>query len=253
MKSLILFLILITNSFASTEYRKIWKDLYDPTDKIRDIVFDLEAQEIEDLVKNKMVTHEVEDFKLRYYWINDNMDMEVINKASLPAETIKTIKDEFLSKIELVVGSDFKKFVEGYEYVGIKHGWYSWLDPTGLKDINTFKMKRSKKTIEIIQKKATGTIKSKYFLKKTKWSNSKWILWKVTKNIFEGVQNIKIEGRLTHQEKNGLWLPKKFALKTEHILNQNDTENYTRTIEIDYLFNNYKVNTSEALRWFSTR
>ena len=153
MKSLILFLILITNSFASTEYRKIWKDLYDPTDKIRDIVFDLEAQEIEDLVKNKMVTHEVEDFKLRYYWINDNMDMEVINKASLPAETIKTIKDEFLSKIELVVGSDFKKFVEGYEYVGIKHGWYSWLDPTGLKDINTFKMKRSKKTIEIIQKK----------------------------------------------------------------------------------------------------
>lgn len=253
MKSLLLFLILTTNTFASFEYKEIWNNLYDPTDKIRDIVFDVESDKIEGLIKDKLVTSKVEGFKLRYYWINNNMDLEVINKYKLPKETVKTIKDEFKSKVDLVVGSNFKKFVEGYEYIGIDDGWYSWEDPTGLKDVNIFKIKRHKNLMEIIQKKAIGTINSKYFFKKTKWSSGKYIFWKVTKNIYEGVQNIKITGLLSYQKKNGLWLPKIFSIKTKHILNQNDSHNYTRSIEIDYHFTNYKVNTTEALRWFSTR
>lgn len=253
MKNLILFLILTTNSYASLEYRALWKNLYDPTSKIRDIVFDIEAKEIEDLIKNKIVTQKVSGFKLRYYWIKNNMDMKIINSKELSQETTKIIKSEFMSKIELVVGSNFEKFVEGYEYKGIKSGWYSWEDPTGLKDVSSFKMKRSESMIEIIQKKATGTIRSKYYLKETPWSEKKLIIWKVSKVIYEGVQNIKIEGLLSHKEKNGLWLPSTFAMKTDHILNQNDNDNYTRSIEIEYEFTNYKVNTAEALRWFSTR
>lgn len=253
MKILILFLTLIANAYASTEYKNIWKGLYDPTNMIRDIVFDIEAKEIENLLKSKLITQNIKNFKLRYYWIRNNRDMDVLNKTRLSKETIKTIKDQFLEKIEFVVGSDFKKFLDGYEYTGIEDKWYSWEDPTGLKDVNTFKIRRNKKSIRIIQKKATGTIKTKYFFKQKKWSNHKLVLWKVTKNIYEGIQNIKIQGLLTYQNKNRLWLPKKFSIKTQHILNQNDSKDYTRTIEIDYLFTNYKVNTAEALRWFSTR
>lgn len=253
-KVLAIILVTITNVFSATaEYKKVWRDLYDPTSKIRDIVFDLKSDKIEQLLKDKLVTSKVEDLILRYYWIESNQNMEVINKEKLPEETVRLIKGQFLDKIELVIGSSFEKFINGYDYVGIKHSWYTWEDPTGLKDVSSFKMKRTKKLIEIIQKKATGTTKTKYYLKRTTWSKKKYVVWKVEKNIYEGAHNISINGRLTYSKKNNLWLPKKLKIETRHNLNKTTGQDYTRTIVINYEFSNYKVNTAEALRWFSTR
>lgn len=254
-KKLLIIILISMNNFclASSEYRAIWKDLYDPTSKIRDIVFDIKSEKIEELIKEKLVTHKIKDFALRYYWIKNNLDLKVVNSEKLPEETTSLIKKQFLNKIELVVGSDFDQFVNGYEYVGVKHGWYEWEDPTGLKDVGSFKMKREKKQINIIQKKATGTIKTKYFLKKTSWSANKFIFWKIDKTIQEGAYNIKIQGKVEYMKKNNLWLPKKLTMATKHNLNENSDQDITRSMDIIYHFVGYKVNTSEALRWFSTR
>jgi hypothetical protein len=251
--SKIVLIILIT--FLSLNLHAILIEdikMYSPKESIRDLTFEVESNEIKNLISQKLVAQDVEALKINYYWTKNNFDLN-IEPESIPKETKEIIKQKLINKISLVINDDFDSFVKGYEYKQVEHGWQKWEDPTGLKDVSLIKIKANEDKIEIIQKKATGTINTIYSLEKPSWASGNFVINKFEKNIYEGLQNIKILGQISYQKAGGFWLPNMVKVNTTHILNQSQSDDFTRNIEVVYLFKNYQVNTAQALRWFTTR
>lgn len=251
--TLIIILILKSQLLLAEVKNVITGDLYTPIGSIRDLAFELHSKEIQNLVSEKIVTTNVTDLRVKYFWNNNNFDVDIINSKSINKTTKEILLKEYKSVANIIIGDNFSKFVESYEYEGQKNRAHLWTDPTGLKDISEIRILKEDLKIIIFQKKSTGTTKSIFNYKEFKWSAPKKVLVSVEKNIYEGVQNIKVDSEIKYFKKNGHWLPKSMVVKTKHVLNQKKDGDYTRSIEVKYDFLNYHINTAEALRWFSTR
>lgn len=252
-KILIILLTLKTAMCLANIEDIIMKDIYSPLGNIRDLAFELHSKEIQNLVQEKIVTNDIKELKLKYFWNKNNFDVEILDSKKIGKITREIILNEYKNIIALVLGDSFNKFIQGYELNSSSGETFQWKDSSGLKDISEIKIKRKQEKIIIDQTKSNGKMITTMSFKTFPWSKPKMVLTRVDKNIYEGNQSIKITTAIEYFKKNGYFLPKVMNVKTQHILNQKSDGNYTRQIEVKYEFLNYHINTAEALRWFSTR
>lgn len=247
-----LFLVGMQKTYSSnqSQLESIWSEIYVPIIGIRDLMFEIKTNDIDQLLNKKIVSNEKQTTKLTYYWNKDKKDLIVTSDKDLNGEIKLSIKNIFLKKLDYIIGSNIEDYFEGYDYKGIEKTWYKWEDPTGLKDITEISIKKNIDSIDIIEKKSIGTIRTKIYLKNFDWTNKK-VISEIEYKIYEGVQSVEIHNSIEYSKTNEFWLPLKLNVKTKQKLNKNESDNYLREFEENYSFENYKINEKKALEWFT--
>lgn len=257
-KLLIPLMIMISSSLYAEDQRdqiiKKMNQFYNPMNNIRDLSFEIHTNELKSLVESKVTIGKLERLYTKAYWYKDTRDIEIIGGKELDTVARNEVYSVLKQKAVIVWGSSGKKWFEGYEFIKINSGWYIFKDVTGLKNISEFWIKVKKAKLQLIEKKATGSSRTTFQYKKTKWSKDKLVLTNVERKIYEGIQNQHIKSELIYQLYDGVfWLPSELKVKTIQGLAFEDRNKVKREIEENYIFKNYKVNKGRAMDWLSKK
>jgi hypothetical protein len=253
MKLLIIIFLLISNVFAKEKYFNPFHD-----QKIRDLVFEVESKAIDTLLKNKFMKNKDVKLVLRVYWIKNNkMDGEFVGTLpSVKEEILSDIKDTMLEQIKNLMSSNISDAIKSYEKVDNKGKYKKYIDKAGISEIQEILVNESKKdSVSIILKRPTGTDKTQYFLGRFKWSDERPLIISLKREIYEGLQNTKINSSIKYSRFGQYWLPKQISTTTRQTLKISKIDQYEtkRNFDEELLFMNYRVNQNEALRWFAKK
>jgi hypothetical protein len=248
---MILLIASFQNCYSQTN-NQVWKNIFKPISNIRDLSFELHTNELENLINQKMLNKEIKDIHIKYFWLKDKSDLQIQSSSEVKEEIIISIKEFFKKKLDIITGSNFKKYINGYELKSTDKGWVKYFDPTGLKDITYISIKRNSKSILIIEKKSIGTTRTTYNFKKEKWSKNEFVIYQVVHKVYEGVQSTEVKTDILYNKIDDYWLPSVLNVSTIQKVNKNENEDYSRQINEKFEFKNFQINKTKALQWFAT-
>jgi hypothetical protein len=225
---------------------------YNLLENISDISFEIEAKSIKDILEKKVLLKQFKSFKIKGYWYAKNRAIDLQTDESIPLDILLKTKQEIGYKVDLVLGTDIKKWLVDYELTKTEGSWQTYEDLTGLQDTIEIRIKQKKNEVVIIEKKPTGTLKTKYSYSKLKWSKKLYVLTNIERKVYEGVQSVITNTNIKYSLFDGVfWLPSLVTIKTIQKAKVKNTGDVERKLMEEVRFKSFKVNQSDAVKWFS--
>jgi hypothetical protein len=219
---------------------------------VTDVSFEVEANSVKEILESKVLLKKFETFKIKTYWYESNRAIDLIAKDAIPLDVLLKVKKEIKSKVDLVLGTQFNKWLSEYELTKTEGSWQTYEDLTGSQDTIEVKIKQKKNEITIIEKKPTGTLRTKYSYSKEPWSKKLYVLTSIERKVYEGIQSVETSTYIKYALFDGVyWFPSKAIIKTVQKTKVKGSGDVERKLTEEVKFKSYKVNQSDAVKWFA--
>lgn len=249
-KILLLSLLWIETSISKD--LKFSKSKYNLLENIKDLAFEVDTATIKKILEKKVTLKKIDNFKVSSYWYEGSRTLNISSKEEIPLDILIKIKEVINSKVDFVLGTSFKKWLKEYELTKTSGSWQTYEDLTGLQDTIEINIKQNRNEVQIVEKKPTGTLRTKYIYEKTNWSKGLYVLMRIEKKVYEGIQNIETKSEVEYKKFDGVyWLPSKVVMRTVQKTKVKNSTEIERKLIDEVRFVNYRINQSEAVKWFS--
>jgi hypothetical protein len=243
---------------ATTMLRLSEEKTYTPKQKgLTDLVVDIVNPQVTSQLNEQMIFGHLKEVSFRLYWTS-SPERVAIEVMGLP-EGFREIKEELkastISRLESIISIPLEKKFQSYKFRTDpkKSKTVVATDPTGLQAIPEFEFifDTENKLTKIIAKKPIGEQETNFEWQKTTWSEPRFHVVKSSTNSRNGAQTIETESSTSWQVISGIGLPSMVKTITSQKLNQKgQLRPVERKSEEVVYFKNYKVNQSEAMKWF---
>lgn len=212
----------------------------------------MHSDSIEELIQTKVTLKNSNLPDINVYWMDGSIALDIPSKEKIPMDILLMIKKEIGLKLNVLWGMSDEQWLANYQMTSSGKNWDVYEDLTGLKDIIEIKVKNTKNELTIIEKKPTGTLKTKYQYGSKVWSKKLLVLNKVDKSVYEGIQSVKTLTNIEYAKVDGVfWLPVKITTRTKQKTRSNSSKEYIRELSEKIKLYDFKINKSEAVKWFS--
>lgn len=243
---------------ATTLLRSSEEKAYTPKQKgLTDLVVDIVNPQVTNQLNEQMIFGHLKEVTFRLYWTS-SPERVAIEILGLP-EGFREIKEELkaatLSRLESIIPIPIEKKFQGYKFRtdSKKPKTVIATDPSGQQAIPEFEFMfdSENRLSKILAKKPIGEQETNFEWLKSAWSEPRSHVTKTSTKAQHGPQIVETESTTSWQVLSGIGLPAIVKTITKQKLNQkSQTRPAERTVEEVVYFKNYKVNQSEAMKWF---
>lgn len=247
-----LFNLVIFSSFARVP--DVSSRIYNATKEIDDITFSIRSESINELVKSKTANDEFKNLIVTTFKYKNSKEIEIKTNGSAAKSIRKKLRELFYNKAEVVWGTDLKEWIGGYEFIQEQNKWFIYSDESGVLDTTEIRIRFVSKSLQVIEKKPTGTLRTTYEFIITDWSKGLLVLDRITRKVYEGNQSIKVTNNIEYKKIDSIgWVPGVLRAKTIQEVNMGTINKVERSFNEVFFFENYKINQSAARNWFSRK
>lgn len=249
-KILLLNLALLIN--VNARIPDIKSRIYNPLKNIDDIHFSIKTNQLKELLKTKINQKIQGPLVAKIYKYKDSKELEIPIYSKVPKSINNTLRNLLLLKADIVLGSSLDLWFAGHSFVQEQGGWFTYKDESGILDEMEVKIKFLNKTLNIIQKRPTGTLKASYKFSIKKWSKKLLVLDSIKRELYEGNQSVIINNTIIYKSYGSIgWLPANLKVVTMQRVNSESEKLVERRVEEDFIFTDFKINQDVAKNWFS--
>lgn len=255
--SLILSLGVIAQD-ATTLLRLSEDKSYTPKQKgLTDLVVDIVNPQITTQLNEQMIFGHLKEVTFRLYWTGapERVAIEIMGLPEGFREIKEELKAATLSRLESIIPIPIEKKFQGYKFKtdSKKPKTVIASDSSGQQAIPEFEFifDGESRLTKILAKKPIGEQETTLEWQKASWSEPRSHIVKSITKAQNGPQFVETESTTSWQVLSGIGLPALVKTITKQKLNQKgQTRPAERTVEEVVYFKNYKVNQSEAMKWF---
>jgi hypothetical protein len=222
-------LLFSISAFSVTNPSDLWPKSAKLNTEIGNFSVKIETDSFKKIMKSK------EDLIAKYFWSKERDHFICV---------INSVCSILMSKIRILSGIPFNKFIKKYKLVEKINGWHKYRDKTGTEDYSDISLKYEKDILSLIQKKPTGTEYINFSFENDKYGK---VLKSVEHKSFVGLQKFKTITTIEYGDNLKLRLPKKIKMITNQSLITNDTKTTKRKIAETYQFTDYIINNKSNL------
>jgi hypothetical protein len=256
----ILVLILALFSFAAwSQDPTVYLNNFDAkvyslkTKGIKDFVVDIQSSKLTKQLNDQQIFGKVKEVTFRTYW-TANPERIAIEIIGLP-EGFREIKEDLkLTVVSLLDNllpiSTVQRFA-GYKFhTGVNPKEFIATDSSGIANIQSYVLKfdLSDKLVEVIGKKAIGTLNILPKYEKDSFASGKWVLKSLKTTNSENGQTFTTTKELDYGTSQGMGVLSRVTVETEQKSEAPGAKPLKSEESID--FKNYKISTGEALKYF---
>lgn len=248
---------------ANSQAQSIWEEVdvryYYPLDLgVKDLTFVVKQKGLEDYIKKSFALKKVEDLAVKVFYLQpDALRIEILGLPDGFKELRATIKSMVAPYIAYALPNKFAERYQMYQFKKIpRKGGYvlKGTDPKFQAAIPEFEMSfdRGNRLVKTAANTPQGPNETSFNYSKKSWSNSKYILNKMTSTTRTRLTVNSIETDIIYGKHAGYGFPKKITI-TNRVdftdeakkLDQFKDQNGTRQ-ETVISFSDYKVNKGDA-------
>lgn len=243
---------------ATTILRASEEKAYTPKQKgLTDLVVDIVNPQITTQLNEQMIFGHLKEVTFRLYWTSspERVAIEVMGLPEGFREIKEELKAAMLGRLESIVPIPIEKKFQGYKFRtdSKKPKAVIATDPTGQQTIPefVFVFDNEGRLSKILAMKPIGEQETNFEWQKSAWSEPRSHVVKSRTSAQNGPQIITTESTTSWQVISGIGLPAIVKTITNQKINQKgQSRPAERTVEEVVYFKNYKVNQSEAMKWF---
>jgi hypothetical protein len=223
------------------------------TKGIKDFVVDIESSKLTKQLNDQQIFGKVKAVTFRTYW-TANPERIAIEIIGLP-EGFREIKEDLkLTVISLLDNllpiSTVQRFA-GYKFhTGVNPKEYIATDSSGIANIQSYILKfdNTDKLVDVVGKKAIGTLNIVPKYEKDSFAGGKWVLKSLKTTVSENGQTFTTTKELDYATSQGMGVLSRVTIETE----QKSEAPGAKTLksEESVEFKNYKISTGEAMKYF---
>lgn len=223
------------------------------TKGIKDFVVDIESSKLTKQLNDQQIFGKVKEVIFRTYW-TANPERIAIEIIGLP-EGFREIKEDLkltiLSMMDNLIPMSTVQRFAGYKFhTGVSPKEYIATDASGIANIQSYVLKfdTTDKLVDVVGKKAIGTLTVVPKYDKDSFAGGKWVLKSLKTTNSENGQTFITTKELDYGTSNGIGVLTRVTVETEQKSEAPGakTLNSEETVE----FKNYKISTGEALKYF---
>jgi hypothetical protein len=230
---------------------------YNPRQKgLTDLVVDIISPQITKQLNDQLIFGTLKDVRFRVYWTAtpERLSIEVIGMPEGFNEIKQDLKRTIIAQFEGVIPIPLdKKFLQYKLQLDPKNkkGIIA-KDNTGIQLIPEYVLNFNNdgRLSEIVAKKTIGEAITKFTWKKSDWSEPRNYIEKTEMTSIDGPQETNTTSVITWMVEKKIGLPSKLEITTMQKIRDQQGKNQERKIAEEFLYNDYKVNEGEALKWF---
>lgn len=223
----------------------------------KDVSFSITSPSSTILIKDKIAKSLDTELLFKVFYLKGKRALKIEHLTDVENELKEKISERFILKSNIVIGPSLEEWLDGYEFVQEEQGWFSYEDKSDLKDIAEIKIRFLDRSLNIIEKKPTGTLRTNYIYETTQWSNGQLVLKSVHKEMYEGTHSVITESVISYNKfgEKG-YLPAQLNVTTNHKIElasdskDNEHSRIERSIGELYIFSDYKINEGISQTWF---
>lgn len=231
---------------------------YDPRLKgLTDIVVEIVNPSVTKQLNDQGSFGHINELVFKIYWTAqpERVGVDIIG---LP-EGFKEIKEELkmmiVNRLEHILPKPLEAKLSTYNLKLVQQNppTVSATDKTHLSPVLEYVIQSDaeKKIVQMISKKPIGLITTKFTTNKYPWTDGKFVIEKIQSDAQEGPQQTFQTSETSYQVVQGIGVPLRVTNRTKQIIQQPDQQKpLEREIEEVISFNNYKINTAAAMKWF---
>lgn len=227
--------------------------IYDPYKNIKDYSFDIQSSELTNMILTKANLDKKTKMSVKAYAFEEQREIVLIHNRPIRDKIKDLITLEMRKKALLQWGSDLKVWLKGYKFEEIENNWFVYVDETGLKDIVEIRLKFLNKSLEVIEKRPTGDLNTKYLYKAATWAGEQLVLDKVIQEVVEGDQFALIKSKITYGQVDKVGhVPTQVDVQSLQEVRLNGSQKIERHIKEKYVFNNFRIQEDVSKNWFQS-
>lgn len=256
MKAFLLLIALTFNTWAQdpqATLKAFDNKIYSLKNKgVSDLVFEVSPESLTKQLNEEMIYGHLNDVRFKVYWTS-NPERIAIEVLGLP-EGFKEVKEELKARISTQLGvvlpiPTAQRFT-GYKIIqGKTPREVVAQDTSGVATIPKFFINfDAKDKIEsIVADKFVGTMKTTYSYERESYSDGRWVYRGEKLESTEAGSKIIVAKNVNYSGVNGIQVPTKVRVTTEQ---QSLADSKSMKSEEVVNFENYKINTGAALKFF---
>ena len=223
------------------------------TKGVKEFVVDIESPKITKQINDQMIFGQVKEVLFRTYWTSnpERMAIEVIGLPDGFREIKEELKLSILPFMENLLPLSTVQRFAGYKFhSGAGPKEFVAQDSTGIANIESFVLRfdNTDRLIEVLGKKAIGTLVITPRYEKDSFAAGKWVLKATTTTSSENGQSLVIKKDLSYGSSQGIGVLSSMTLTTEQKSQAPDAK--PLILEETVNFKNYKINGGEAMKFF---
>ena len=227
--------------------------VYSPLLNYKDISFSITAKSLTDLINSKTNTQK-QNIQLRAYFFNDKSAVSIDNLPNSLENIRSKMEDVLFQKTKIVRGLSLNNWLSEYNFIQASSGWFSYQDKTGMNDVGEIKVKFLNKSLKVIEKKPTGTLKTSYEYNITNWSKGLLVLDKIKREMYEGIQLVITENIVKYKKLEEVgYVPYLVDVKTTQRVSYNSKNIVERKLVEKYEFKDFLIDKKIAETWFKAK
>lgn len=219
----------------------------------KDFVVDVESNKLTQQLNEQGIFGRVSKLVFRVYW-TANPERLSIDIIGLP-EGFREVKDEMkysiLSQLEMLLPQAIIKKFTGYKFsAGPGTKDVVAKDISGIASIPEFILKfdNQDKLQEIVGKKPVGSMNTAVVYERENFADGKYVLKSQTTTVNENGQTVSVSKELKYGNSNGIGVLSSVTTTTTTTVE--GSKNKPFVLSETLTFDNYKINTGEALKFF---
>lgn len=256
----ILVLILALFSFAAwSQDPTVYLNNFDAkvyslkTKGVKDFVVDIESSKLTKQLNDQQIFGKIKQVTFRTYW-TANPERVAIEIIGLP-EGFREIKEDLKLTVAALLDnllpiSTVQRFA-GYKFhTGVNPKEFIATDSSGIANVQSYVLKfdTADKLVDVVGKKAIGTLNITPKYEKDAFAGGKWVLKSLKTTISENGQTFTTTKKLDYGDSQGIGVLSRVTVETE----QKSEVPGAKTLKSEETveFKNYKISTGEALKYF---
>jgi hypothetical protein len=260
---LIIFSMTLLPQFANSQERSIWEEVdvryYYPLDiGVKDLTFVIKQKGLEDYIKKSFALKKIEDLAVKVYYLQpDALRVEVLGLPDGFKELKATVKSMVAPYISYALPNKFAERYQMYKFKKVpRKGGYvlKGTDPKYNAAVPEFEMSfdNSSRLVKSAANTPQGPNVTDFKYSKKRWSNSKYILNRVTSTTKTRLTVNSMETDIVWEKHAGFGFPSKITVtnKVDFTDEAKKLEQFKeqkgRRRETIISFSDYKVNKGDA-------
>lgn len=223
------------------------------TKGVKEFVVDIESSKLTKQMNDQMIFGKVKEVIFRTYWTAnpERIAIEVIGLPDGFREIKEELKLSIFSVIENLLPLTTVQRFAGYKFhSGASPKEFVAQDATGIANVQSFivRFDNQDRMIEVVGKKAIGTLVTTPKYEKDGFAAGKWVLKSMSTNSSENGQTLIVKKDLSYGTSQGIGVLSRVTVTTEQ---RDETPGAKALIlEESVDFKNYQINAGEALKYF---